>query len=294
MTDKLEERKKYSVTPLLDLLIAPKVKEALKEDLGRRGDITTYATIGIEVEAKLKVVAREAGVIAGMDLARLAFHIVDEKSQFTPWVMDGTFVEAGEVLAEVFGKGRSLLTAERTALNFLTHLSGIATATANVVEAVKPYGTEITCTRKTIPGMRMLQKYAVRAGGGRNHRMGLDDAILIKDNHIAIAGGVEAAIKSAREAAGHLIPIEVEVDTLAELQEALSAGATLILLDNMTITQLSEAVEMAKGYAATEASGGINPERVIEVAKTGVDYIAMGWLTHSAKALDIGLDIALE
>lgn len=294
MTDKLEERKKYSVTPLLDLLIAPKVKDALKEDLGRRGDITTYATIGLEVEAKLKVVAREAGVIAGMDLARLAFHIVDEKSQFTPWVMDGTFVEAGEVLAEVFGKGRSLLTAERTALNFLTHLSGIATATANVVEAVKPYGTEITCTRKTIPGMRMLQKYAVRAGGGRNHRMGLDDAILIKDNHIAIAGGIEAAIKSAREAAGHLIPIEVEVDTLAELQEALSAGATLILLDNMTITQLSEAVEMAKGYAATEASGGINPERVIEVAKTGVDYIAMGWLTHSAKALDIGLDIALE
>ena len=275
-----------------DVLLRPLVKNALTEDLGRRGDITSQATIPADRQAALQITARQAGVICGMDLARLAFALVDEKIEFMAQVSDGEKVAAGAVLAMVRGNARHLLTAERTALNFMTHLSGIATATQQIVDSVAAYPVQITCTRKTIPGLRVVQKYAVRCGGGRNHRLGLDDAILIKDNHIAIAGDIKTAIQQAQDFAGHLIAIEVEVDTLAQLEQALDAGVSLVLLDNMAPEILSQAVAMCKGRAKTEASGGITPATVQAVAKTGVDFIAMGYLTHSTTALDIGLDFS--
>lgn len=280
--------------PALDeVLLKPLVETALIEDLGRRGDITSQATIPVDKQAKLQIKARQAGVICGMDLARLSFAMVDTQIEFNAQVNDGEIVAAGAVLATVRGNARHLLTAERTALNFMTHLSGIATATRQIVDSVAEYRAQITCTRKTIPGLRILQKYAVRCGGGRNHRLGLDDAILIKDNHIAIAGDIKTAIQQAQSFAGHLIPIEVEVDTLEQLQRALDAGASLVLLDNMTPEVLSQAVAMCKGRAKTEASGGITPATVQAVAKTGIDFIAMGYLTHSTTALDIGLDFSV-
>ena len=275
-----------------DVLLRPLVENALTEDLGRRGDITSQATIPADMQAALQITARQAGVICGMDLARLAFALVDEKIEFIAQVSDGERVVAGAVLATVRGNARHLLTAERTALNFMTHLSGIATATQQIVDSVAAYPVQITCTRKTIPGLRVVQKYAVRCGGGRNHRLGLDDAILIKDNHIAIAGDIKTAIQQAQDFAGHLIAIEVEVDTLAQLEQALDAGVSLVLLDNMAPEILSQAVAMCKGRAKTEASGGITPATVQAVAKTGVDFIAMGYLTHSTTALDIGLDFS--
>ncbi|WP_339340678.1 carboxylating nicotinate-nucleotide diphosphorylase [uncultured Psychrobacter sp.] len=279
--------------PALDkVLLEPLVQAALVEDLGRRGDVTSQATIPADKQAKLQIRARQAGVICGMDVARLSFAAVDEQIEFVAQIHDGERVAAGTVLAIVSGNARHLLTAERTALNFLTHLSGIATATQQIVDSVAEYPAQITCTRKTIPGLRTLQKYAVRCGGGRNHRLGLDDAILIKDNHIAIAGDIQTAIKQAQDFAGHLIPIEVEVDTLEQLQLALDAGVNLVLLDNMSPDTLSEAVAMCQGHAKTEASGGITPETVQAAAKTGVDFIAMGYLTHSTTALDIGLDFS--
>lgn len=273
-----------------DVVLTPFVEQALIEDLGRRGDITSQATIPVDMQAKLHIRARQAGVVCGLDLARLAFLLVDNTIDFQEIVSDGSSVEAGTVLATVEGNARHLLTAERTALNFMTHLSGIASDTRRIVDSVAEYPANITCTRKTIPGLRLLQKYAVRCGGGRNHRMGLDDAILIKDNHIAIAGDIATAITQARAYAGHLVPIEVEVDTLEQLAAALDAGATLVLLDNMSPETLTKAVTMCQGRAKTEASGGITPETVQAVAKTGVDFIAMGYLTHSSTALDIGLD----
>lgn len=275
-----------------DVLLRPLVENALTEDLGRRGDITSQATIPADMQAALQITARQAGVICGMDLARLAFALVDEKIEFIVQVSDGERVVAGAVLAMVRGNARHLLTAERTALNFMTHLSGIATATQQIVDSVAAYPVQITCTRKTIPGLRIVQKYAVRCGGGRNHRLGLDDAILIKDNHIAIAGDIKTAIQQAQDFAGHLIAIEVEVDTLAQLEQALDAGVSLVLLDNMAPEILSQAVAMCKGRAKTEASGGITPATVQAVAKTGIDFIAMGYLTHSTTALDIGLDFS--
>lgn len=280
-------------TALDEVLLKPLVEAALIEDLGRRGDITSQATIPADKQAKLQIKARQAGVICGMDLARLSFAMVDTQIEFNAQVNDGEMVAAGAVLATVRGNARHLLTAERTALNFMTHLSGIATATRQIVDSVAEYRAQITCTRKTIPGLRILQKYAVRCGGGRNHRLGLDDAILIKDNHIAIAGDIKTAIQQAQNFAGHLIPIEVEVDTLEQLQQALDAGASLVLLDNMTPEVLSQAVAMCKGRAKTEASGGITPATVQAVAKTGIDFIAMGYLTHSTTALDIGLDFSV-
>ena len=277
--------------PALDeVLLKPLVEAALTEDLGRRGDVTSQATIPADMQAQLQIKARQAGVICGMDLARLSFALVDAQIEFIAQVVDGETVAAGTVLAIVSGNARHLLTAERTALNFMTHLSGIATATRQIVDSVAEYPAQITCTRKTIPGLRTVQKYAVRCGGGRNHRLGLDDAILIKDNHIAIAGDIKTAIQQAQDFAGHLIPIEVEVDTLAQLEQALEAGVSLVLLDNMSPEILSKAVAMCKGRAKTEASGGITPETVQAVADTGVDFIAMGYLTHSTTALDIGLD----
>ncbi len=279
--------------PMLDeVLLRPLVEAALTEDLGRRGDITSQATIPADMQAQLQIKARQAGVICGMDLARLSFALVDGTIEFIAQVTDGERVAADTVLAIVRGNARHLLTAERTALNFMTHLSGIATDTQNIVDSIAEYPAQITCTRKTIPGLRIIQKYAVRCGSGRNHRMGLDDAILIKDNHIAIAGDIKTAIQQAQNFAGHLIPIEVEVDTLEQLAQALDAGANLVLLDNMTPEVLSQAVAMCKGRAKTEASGGITPETVQAVAKAGVDFIAMGYLTHSSTALDIGLDFS--
>jgi len=279
---------------LNEVLLRPLVEAALTEDLGRRGDVTSQATIPADMQAQLQIKARQAGVICGMDLARLAFDMVDTQIGFDAQIADGERVEAGTVLATVHGNARHLLTAERTALNFMTHLSGIATATRQIVDSVAAYPAQITCTRKTIPGLRTVQKYAVRCGGGRNHRLGLDDAILIKDNHIAIAGDISTAIKQAQDFAGHLIPIEVEVDTLAQLAQALDAGASLVLLDNMTPDVLAQAVAMCQGRAKTEASGGITPETVQAVAQAGVDFIAMGYLTHSTTALDIGLDFMVS
>jgi len=277
--------------PALDeVLLKPLIEAALTEDLGRRGDVTSQATIPADMQAQLQIKARQAGVICGMDLARLSFALVDAQIEFIAQIVDGETVAAGTVLAIVSGNARHLLTAERTALNFMTHLSGIATATRQIVDSVAEYPAQITCTRKTIPGLRTVQKYAVRCGGGRNHRLGLDDAILIKDNHIAIAGDIKTAIQQAQDFAGHLIPIEVEVDTLAQLELALDAGVSLVLLDNMSPETLSKAVTMCKGRAKTEASGGITPETVQDVAETGVDFIARGCLTHSATALDIAHD----
>ena len=277
---------------LAEVLLKPLVEAALTEDLGRRGDVTSQATIPAYMQAQLQIKARQAGVICGMDLARLSFALIDEQIEFIAKVNDCATVEAGTILATVRGNARNLLTAERTALNFMTHLSGIATDTKKIVDSVADYPAQITCTRKTIPGLRIVQKYAVRCGGGRNHRLGLDDAILIKDNHIAIAGDIKTAIQQAQDFAGHLIPIEVEVDTLGQLEQALEAGVNLVLLDNMAPEVLSKAVAMCKGRAKTEASGGITPETVQAVAETGVDFIAMGYLTHSTTALDIGLDFS--
>ena len=277
---------------LAEVLLKPLVKAALTEDLGRRGDVTSQATIPADMRAQLQIKARQAGVICGMDLARLSFALIDEQIEFIAKVNDCATVEAGTILATVRGNARNLLTAERTALNFMTHLSGIATDTKKIVDSVADYPAQITCTRKTIPGLRIVQKYAVRCGGGRNHRLGLDDAILIKDNHIAIAGDIKTAIQQAQNFAGHLIPIEVEVDTLEQLEQALDAGVNLVLLDNMAPDVLLKAVTMCRGRAKTEASGGITPETVQAVAKTGVDFIAMGYLTHSTTALDIGLDFS--
>ncbi len=279
---------------LNEVLLKPLVELTLAEDLGRRGDVTSQATIPADMQAQLQIRARQAGVVCGMDLARLAFALIDSQIEFIAQVTDGESVTADTVLATVRGNARHLLTAERTALNFLTHLSGIATATRQIVDSVADYPAQITCTRKTIPGLRIVQKYAVRCGGGRNHRLGLDDAILIKDNHIAIAGDITTAIKQAQAFAGHLIPIEVEVDNLAQLELALRAGVSLVLLDNMTAEQLTQAVAMCQGRAKTEASGGITPQSVKAVAATGVDFIAMGYLTHSTTALDIGLDFNTE
>ena len=280
------------LSPLPDILLQKQVQEALEEDLGRRGDITSIAVINSEITAELQIISREDGVIAGIDLARCAFTMLDPSTLFTAHLKDGDNIKKGQKLATVSGNAISLLSAERTALNFLTHLSGIATEVAKIRDLVKDYPVEITCTRKTIPGLRVLQKYAVRAGGGRNHRMGLDDAILIKDNHIAIAGNITTAIQQAKAYAGHLIPIEVEVDTLEQLEMVLNEGVNLVLLDNMEPKILKKAVEMCKNRCLTEASGGITPESVQAVAATGVNFIAMGWITHSAKSLDIGLDFA--
>ena len=277
---------------LAEVLLKPLVELALIEDLGRRGDVTSQATIPADMQAQLQIKARQAGVICGMDLARLSFALIDAEIEFIAQVNDGETVEAGTVLAIVRGNARNLLTAERTALNFMTHLSGLATDTKKIVDSVAEYPAQSTCTRQTIPGLRIVQKYAVRCGGGRNHRLGLDDAILIKDNHIAIAGDISTAIKQAQAFAGHLIPIEVEVDTLAQLEQALDVGVSLVLLDNMSPEILLQAVAMCQGRAKTEASGGITPETVQAVAKTGVDFIAMGYLTHSTTALDIGLDFS--
>lgn len=282
------------VPPLADVMLEPLVRQTLQEDLGRAGDLTSNLIIPAETRASLRMVAREAGVLAGIDLARLAFSLMDARIAFTPLLRDGSRLQPGDALATVEGPARAILSAERTALNFLGHLSGVATATACIADAIRPYGTRVTCTRKTLPGLRMVQKYAVRVGGGSNHRYGLDDAILIKDNHVAVAGGVRAAVERARQAAGHMVAIELEVDTLDQLKEGLEAGANIILLDNMSPETLREAVGIVDGRAVTEASGRVTPDTAVAIARSGVDYIAIGAITHSVAVLDIGLDIVMD
>lgn len=279
-----------TLSPLPRVMLEPLVRAALLEDLGRAGDLTTEAIVPKEHQAGTQLSARQSGVVAGLDLAMLAFRLIDPDVEIWVERADGCNVMDGEVIASVVGPARAILTAERTALNFLCHLSGIATATASIVAAVRGYGAKIVCTRKTTPGLRAVEKYAVRAGGGSNHRFGLDDAILIKDNHIAIAGGVRPALERARRGAGHLVKIEVEVDTLAQLEEVLAFAPDAVLLDNMSLADLRRAVAIVGGRAITEASGGITSHTARAVAATGVDLISVGWLTHSAPILDIGLD----
>ena len=276
--------------PLPNVIVEDAVRAALAEDLGEAGDITSQSTIPAGTRARVLMRAREAGCVAGLAPARTAFRLMDPALMISVQKQDGDRVQPGDVIAAVEGDARAIVTAERVALNFLGHLSGIATATANIVDAVKGTNARICCTRKTTPGLRAFEKFAVRAGGGVNHRFGLYDAILIKDNHIAMAGSIAKAIKGARAKAGHMVRIEIEVDTLEQLGEALEIGVEAVLLDNMTPETLAKAVSINAGRAALEASGRINLETAPAIAATGVDYISVGWITHSAPCLDIGLD----
>ncbi|MFO1248986.1 MAG: carboxylating nicotinate-nucleotide diphosphorylase [Alphaproteobacteria bacterium] len=276
--------------PPAALLFEPFVSHALAEDLGRAGDITSQLTIPADKQATAKFVARKPGRIAGLICAEAAFRLVDPSVKFAVSLPDGSDAAAGAVLANVSGPARSILTAERVALNFLGPLSGTATATAALVKAVEGTQARIVCTRKTLPGLRALQKYAVRCGGGFNHRFGLDDAAMVKDNHVQAAGGIGPAVERLRAGLGHMVRIEVEVDRLEQLEEALKLGVDRILLDNMSNEDLRRAVAMANGKAVLEASGNVTLATVRAIAETGVDYISSGAITHSAPNLDIGLD----
>jgi nicotinate-nucleotide pyrophosphorylase (carboxylating) len=276
--------------PLPALIVEPIVRHALLEDLGRAGDITSEATIPADRKARVVAVARQPGAIAGLTAGLMAFSLFDPSLTVAQLASDGDRVQKGARLATVEGRARSILSAERVALNLLGQLSGVASATARFVDAVNGTKARIICTRKTTPGLRALEKFAVRCGGGVNHRFGLDDGILIKDNHIAIAGGVRAALEAAKGHAGHMVRIECEVDSLAQLEEALAAGANAVLLDNMTPATLRDAVRINDGRAVLEASGGVTLETVRAIAETGVDLISTGWITHSAPALDVALD----
>lgn len=277
---------------LSPIFIEDAVKAALKEDLGHGFDITSNVLIPADARAKGVLRARQDGRLAGLIVALSAFSYTDIDFDMTVMAEDGAALESGDIIAEIEGPARSLLTAERVALNFLTMMSGVASLTAQYVEKVKDLGTEICDTRKTLPGLRLFQKYAVEIGGGANHRFGLDDAILIKDNHIAVAGGVAEAIDQAYMLAGHTKKIEVEVDTLKQLDEVIESGkAHIVMFDNFELSDLKKAVGRAKGRVITEASGGVTLDTVRQIAETGVDYISVGALTHSAPAMDIALDI---
>jgi nicotinate-nucleotide pyrophosphorylase (carboxylating) len=278
------------LTPPPTLLVEPIVRQALIEDLGRAGDITTDAILPLDCIAKTAMAARQEGMIVGLNLAAIAFRLIDPAVRFNPILADGAHVAPGAIVATVEGPGRGILSSERVALNFVSRLSGIASATASLAAAVSHTKARIVCTRKTTPLMRSIEKYAVRAGGGCNHRFGLDDAALIKDNHVAIAGGVAEAIQRVRAHVGHLVKIEVEVDTLAQLEEALDVGVDAVLLDNMPLDDLRRSVTMIDGRAISEASGRVTLETAPAIAATGVDLISVGWLTHSAPILDVGLD----
>jgi nicotinate-nucleotide pyrophosphorylase (carboxylating) len=276
--------------PPHDLLVEPVVRHALEEDLGRAGDVTSELTIPPEQAARARIVARQRGTLSGLIAAACAFRLIDPSLQLQIEIPDGTEIPGGATIAVVAGKARSILTAERVALNFLGHLSGIATATHALVDAVKGTQARIVCTRKTTPGLRVLEKYAVRCGGGLNHRFGLDDAVLIKDNHIVAAGGIAAAVGRVRAGIGHMVKIELEVDTLAQLEQALALGVDTILLDNMKPDILRQAVALTNGRAVLEASGSVTLASVRAIAETGVDYISSGAITHSAASLDVALD----
>jgi len=279
-----------NLSPLSPLILEPLVRMALGEDLGRVGDITSDSVIAPEARARVVIAARENGVIAGLDVAETAFRLVDSSLTVKRLKPEGSDVKAGDEVMEIEGRARSILTAERVALNFVGRMSGVATLTQKMVRAVGNHKARICSTRKTTPGLRSLEKYAVRAGGGVNHRLGLDDAILIKDNHIAIAGGVIPALKRAKENIGHMVKIEIEVDTLEQLREVLTEGADVIMLDNMSFEDMTEAVRLVNGRSVIEASGGVTLERIPKIAATGVDMISSGALTHSAPNFDVGLD----
>jgi nicotinate-nucleotide pyrophosphorylase (carboxylating) len=280
------------IAPLTDLLIEPAVRAALVEDLGRAGDVTSAALLSAGERLSWVFAARADGRVAGVDCARLAIAALDPTARFAVVTPDGVDVAEGGVIARVEGDARAILSAERVALNFMGRLCGVATLTRAYVRAVEGTRARIVCTRKTTPGLRALEKYAVRCGGGTNHRFGLDDAILIKDNHIAACGGVGRALERARAGAGHLMKIEVEVDTLGQLDEALTFDPDVIMLDNFSLPDLAEAVRRVGGRIPLEASGGVNLSTVRSIAETGVDAISVGALTHSAPVLDIGLDAA--
>ncbi|MDH4441118.1 MAG: carboxylating nicotinate-nucleotide diphosphorylase [Rhizobium sp.] len=292
---------------LSPLMVEDLVRHALLEDLGRAGDITTYATIGPEKTARMTINGRDPGVVAGLVLAESAFRLIDPTTRFERLVTDGDRVASGQPLARIEGSARSLLSAERVALNSLMHLSGVATYTARFADVISHTKARVTCTRKTLPGLRAVEKYAVRLGGGSNHRYGLDDAILIKDNHIAVSGGVASAIAAARAYAGHLVKVEVEVDSLDQMRQALEAGPDVILLDNMGPERLAEAVEINRSHhgqtpeaygaqrdrVILEASGNVTLETIRAIAETGIDYISTSKITMAAPTMDIGLDVDL-
>ena len=276
------------------LAIEEAVRNALAEDLGRAGDVTSIATVPQGTLGRAVVAARKAGTIAGLPLVEAAFKTIDASIKIEGFARDGMAVAAKTPLLAVAGEARSILAAERVALNFIGHLSGIATATAEFVRRIAHTQARVCCTRKTTPGLRALEKYAVRCGGGYNHRFGLDDAILIKDNHIAVAGGIKPVLERAKGAAGHLVKIEIEVDSLNQLKEVLDVGlADVVLIDNFDLEAMRKAVAMAAGRVVIEASGGITLESAAAIAETGVDYLSSGALTHSVQNLDIGLDIEM-
>jgi nicotinate-nucleotide pyrophosphorylase (carboxylating) len=268
------------------------VARALREDLGDAGDITSAATIPVSAVSRAVIAARQPGVIAGIDAVRAAFRQVDPAINVTVEAGDGARVEQGDVLISLDGPSRGVLSAERVALNFLGHLSGVATATAALVDAVAGTKAKITCTRKTTPGLRALEKYAVLCGGGRNHRFGLYDAVMIKDNHIAAAGGIAPALAAAKSSLGHMVKVEIEIDRLDQLEAAIAGGADVILLDNMSTDDMKQAVAINQARAILEASGNVTVKSVRAIAETGVDIISSGWITHSAPSLDVGLDFS--
>ncbi len=278
------------VVPLPRVVFEDMVRRALQEDLGQAGDLTTESIVDRRL-ANARIVARTGGSIAGVDVAALAFELLDPALEVGFRIEDGCDVTAGTELLHLSGPVRAILSAERTALNFLGHLSGISTLTSRYVQALAGLKTRVACTRKTTPGLRALEKYAVRCGGGSNHRFSLGDAILIKDNHLAAVGSIAEAVGRARRAAGHTVKIELEVDTLEQLEQALAVAVDIVLLDNMDVVTLREAVGIVDGRAVTEASGGVTLETVRAIAETGVDYVSVGALTHSAPCLDVGLDM---
>ncbi len=282
-----------ALAPPLPIVYDDVVRRALLEDLGRAGDVTSDAIVAPDLVARAALVARASGRIAGLDPALHAFRLLDADARIEIERTDGTDVAAGDTIARITARARAVLAAERTCLNLLGHLSGVATATRDVVARLAGLPTRVVCTRKTTPGLRALEKYAVRAGGGSNHRYGLDDAVLVKDNHVALAGGIGEAVRRVRAGVGHMVKIEVEVETLEQLDEALALGVDVVLLDNMDLATLREAVRRAHGRALTEASGGVRPDNVRQVAETGVDLISIGWLTHSAPSLDVALDVEI-
>ena len=280
-----------ALLPVHPLQYEALLRRALEEDLGLAGDLTTNAIVPAGERLAGRIVARRAGCIAGLEAAARVFALLDAGVRFDARGADGDLVGAGTTLAELAGPARAILTGERVALNLLGHLSGVATVTRGIVDAIAGTRARVVCTRKTTPGLRMLEKYAVRAGGGSNHRFGLDDAVLIKDNHLAIAGSIEEAVRRARAAVGHLVKVEVEVDDLDQLARALGCPIDAVLLDNMSPPTLRQAVELVGGRVVTEASGGITPETARSIAETGVDLLSVGWITHSAPSLDVALDI---
>ncbi len=278
----------------LEFAAEPIVRAALLEDIGHGGDLTTDSIVDSNRSATARIVARRGGTIAGVPIAMLAFRLLDDRIEANARIGEGERAEPGAIVAEISGSARAILTGERTALNLICRLSGVATATRTLVDLVAGTHAQITDTRKTTPGLRMLERYAVACGGGSNHRFGLDGGVLIKDNHLALAGSIRNAVAAARARVGHMVKIEVEVENVEQLHEALAEAVDAVLLDNMTPAALAEAVRIANGRVVTEASGGVTQENVTEFARTGVDVISVGWLTHSAPALDLSLDVVVE